>query len=190
MTIRNCISVLAIFCISQAVLAADAPTILHGPMLGAVSEHTALIWVRTTMPADVTCALFENVTKSEQLIQQVRTTVASDNTCIIKFDALKKEAEYQYVVRVGTSERRGTFTTLGPSLSFKGIKMVYGGCYNHGSNKMEPGTSVFQEMASRNGDLILFLGDFPYTARGAKDELRKGSQKLREVIGFQKLTSS
>jgi len=55
---------------------------------------------------------------------------------------------------------------------------------------MKPGTSIFTEMASRKADLILFLGDFPYTARGGREEVRKGSQKLREVIGFGQLTSS
>jgi|GEM_PF-5642726 hypothetical protein len=30
---------------------------------------------------------------------------------------------------------------------------------------MKPGTSIFTEMASRKADLVLFLGDFPYTAK-------------------------
>jgi alkaline phosphatase D len=190
MTIRNYIFVLASLCISQAVLAKDAPDISHGPMLGAVSEHAARIWLRTTVPADVTCALSEVGGTSDQLTQKVRTTRASDNTCIITLDKLKKETEYRYVVRVGKSEQQGTFSTLGPSLSQKEIRIVYGYGYNHGQNKMKPGTSVFKEMASRKANLVLFLGDFPYTARGAKDEVRKGNRKLRDVIGFRQLTSS
>jgi hypothetical protein len=55
---------------------------------------------------------------------------------------------------------------------------------------MKPGTSIFTEMASRKADLILFLGDFPYTARGGREEVRKGSRKLREVAGFAQLTAS
>jgi alkaline phosphatase D len=120
----------------------------------------------------------------------VRTTSASDNTCIINFDSLKEETEYKYAVHVGESENRGSFTTQGPSLTKNGIRLVYGSCYDHKDNKMKPGTSIFQEMAARNADLILFLGDFPYTIRGAKDEVREGHRKLREVIGFRRLTSS
>jgi alkaline phosphatase D len=190
MTIRNCKFVLAILCISQAVFANDAPSISHGPMLGAVSEHTARIWVRITVPTDVTCNLSEVGAKSRQRTQKVRATLASDNTCIITFDKLKKETEYQYVISVGKSEHRATFTTLGPSLTEKSIRIVYGYGYNHGENKMKPGTSVFKKMAERKANLVLFLGDFPYTARGAKDEVRKGNRNLREVIGFSQLTSS
>ena len=182
--------ILAALFVSQTVLADDAPDISHGPMLGAVSEHATNIWVRTTMPADVTCTLFEVGATLEPLTQKVHTTLASDNTCVLTFDKLKKETKYEYVARVGKSERQGTFTTMGPSLTSKGIKIVYGSCYDHKDNKMKPGTSIFQEMVSRKADLILFLGDFPYTARGAREELRKGSQKLRKVTGFQQLTSS
>jgi alkaline phosphatase D len=190
MTIRNCISVLAIFCFSQSALANDAPDVSHGPMLGAVSEHAARIWVRTTEPADVTCALSEVGGTAEPLTKKVRTALVSDNTSIITFDELKKETEYQYVVRVGKAEHNATFTTLGPSLVKKGIRIVYGYGYNHGENSMKPGTSVFTDMASRKANLVIFLGDFPYTARGARDEVRSGNRKLREVIGFRELTSS
>lgn len=190
MTIRYCIFVLAISCISQAAFAEDTPDVSHGPMLGAVSEHTARIWLRTSEPAEVTCVLSEIGNTSEPLTQKVCTTLASDNTCIIKYDKLKKETEYKYVVRVGKSERQGSFKTLGPSLAQKGVRIVYGYGYMHRQNKRKPGTSIFQEMASRKADLIIFLGDFPYTARGAKDELRTGNRKLREVIGFRQLTSS
>jgi alkaline phosphatase D len=190
MTIRNYISVLAILCLSQAVFADDTSDVSHGPMLGAVSEHAARMWVRTTAPADVTCALFEVGATAEPLTQKVRTALASDNTCIITFDELKKETEYRYVVRVGKAEHRATFTTLGPSLTEKGIRIVYGYGYNHKENKMKPDTSVFKEMASRKANLTLFLGDFPYTAKGAKDEVREGHRKLRDVIGFTQLTAS
>lgn len=159
-------------------------------MLGAVSEHTANIWVRTTMPADVTCTLSEVDTTSGQLTQEVHTTSESDNTCTIRFDKLKKETKYRYVVRVGKSKHQATFITLGSSLTEKGIRIAYGYGYNHKQNEMKPGTSVFMEMASRKANLILFLGDFPYTARGAKKEIRSGNRKIRDIVGFRHLTSS
>ena len=168
----------------------SAQNISHGPMLGDVSEHTARIWVRTTVPADVTCDLFKVGSKRGQRTQKIRTQLASDNTCIIKFDKLKKETEYQYVVRVGKSEYRATFTTLGPSLTQKGVRIVYGYGYNHSENRMKPGTSIFQEMKARKANLNLFLGDFPYTKTGAKEEVRIGHKELRDVIGFRQLTAA
>jgi alkaline phosphatase D len=190
MIIRNLTFVLAIFCISQSASANDSPSISHGPMLGAVSEHTTNIWIRTSEPADVTCTLSEVDASLKPLTQKVHTTLESDNTCIIKFDKLKKETKYQYVVRVGKSEHQATFSTLGSSLSQKGIKIVYGYGYNHKENKMKSGTSVFTEMNSRKANLTLFLGDFPYTQKGAKGEIRKGNRALRNITGFRQLTSS
>ena len=174
----------------EKVVSTDTPNISHGPMLGDVSEHAVRIWVRTTVPADVSCDLFELGTTSGQLTQKVRTKLASDNTCIIKFDKLKKETEYRYVVRVGKSEHEATFNTLGPTLTQNSIRIVYGYGYMPGDNKMQPGTSIFQEMATRDANLILFLGDFPYTAKGAKNEVREGHKELRDIIGFTQLTSS
>ena len=190
MMIRNCIFVVAILFVAPAVIADEMSGISHGPMLGGVSEHSARIWLRTTEPADVTCIVSEAGADSESLTQSVRTALASDNTCIITFDKLKKNTEYRYVVRVGEAEHKATFTTLGPTLAEKSIRIVFGGCYHSDDNKMQPGTSIFKEMASRKADLVLFLGDFPYTKRGARDEIRKGHRILRDVIGFRELTSS
>ena len=184
------IFVFAILCFAQTVFAVDTPKVSHGPMLGAVSEHTASIWIRTTLPADVICILSEVEASSKQLTQKVQTRLESDNTYTIRFDKLKKETEYRYTVRVGTSEQQATFTTLGPSLTKKGVRLVYGYGYSPSQNKMRSGTSIFAEMASRKADLILFLGDFPYTAKGAKEEIRSGNRTIRDVVGFRHLTSS
>lgn len=181
---------LALTCISQTVFASDAIRISHGPMLGAVSENSAKVWLRTSAPGDVSCTLFEVAKPSEHIVKKIQSNSAADNTATIKFDKLKQETQYKYVLRVGKSERHGSFKTLGPSLSEKSIRLVYGSCYDHKDNKMKADTSIFTEMATRKGDLIIFLGDFPYTARGAKGELRAGNKKLREVIGFTELTSS
>jgi len=91
---------------------------------------------------------------------------------------------------VGQSEYSASFTTPGPSLIQEGVRVVYGYGYEPGENEMDPGTSIFQEMEGRKANLTLFLGDFPYTASGAKDEVREGHRELRDIIGFGQLTSS
>lgn len=135
-------------------------------MLGSVTEKSAKLWLRTTRPAEVTCVLYEVGVESKKITLKVRTQVAADNTCFINFTELKKESKYKYSVRVGEQKFQASFSTLGPSLKQKSIRLIYGSCYNHKDNRMEPGTSVFSEMASRKGDLNIFLGDFPYTKRG------------------------
>jgi alkaline phosphatase D len=159
-------------------------------MLGAVSGKSARIWVRTTAPAEVVCALTEVNAKAEQVTQKARTGPESDNTCTITFGKLKKETRYRYEVRVGKSKTAATFMTPGPSLAGKSFRLVYGYGYSHSQNRMKPGKSVFTEMLLRKPDLNMFLGDFPYTVAGRKKEVRDGHKKLRSVTGFRELTAS
>ena len=175
---------------TMPVFAGDTPKISHGPMLGAVSEHAASIWVRTTIPADVTCTLREINTTAGKLTKKVHTTSESDNTCIIRFDKLKKGKKYRYTIHVGTSKQQATFTTLHPLLKRKSTKLVFGYGYQPKEDKMKSGTSIFMDMAKRKPDLTIFLGDFPYTRAGRKNEIRTGNKELRSIVGFRQLTSS
>ena len=159
-------------------------------MLGAVSESSAAIWLRTSMPGDVTITVSRVTPQSEPLTHRLKTNSEADNTYIARFTDLKPNTIYRYVALAGKSKYEGRFTTLGPSLKNKPVRMVYGYGYNHGQNRMKEGTSIFMEMASRKADLILFLGDFPYTARGSRKEIRSGNKKIRDVVGFTQLTSS
>ena len=159
-------------------------------MLGAVSETAAAIWFRTTMPGDATVTLSRITPPSQRRSQRITTVATSDNAGIVKFDNLRQNTRYRYAVLAGESRFEGDLTTLGPSLKNRAVRMVYGYGYNHGQNRMRPGTSVFMEMASRKADLVLFLGDFPYTAAGTQEQVRSGNKKLRTVVGFRELTSS
>ncbi len=170
--------------------AEEALEVSHGPMLGAVSENSAAIWLRTRVPGDVTITVSSRSPQQEPRLQKVTTAAEADNTTIARFNDLNPNTSYRYVVLAGKSTHEGTFTTLGSSLKDEPVRMVYGYGYNHGDNGMKSGTSIFSEMASRKADLILFLGDFPYTAKGAKEEIRIGNKKIRDVVGFTQLTSS
>jgi len=182
--------VLCALFLSNTTFAGEALKISHGPMLGAVSENSAAIWLRTTVPTNVTITLSKITSPSELLTQRLKTAADSDNTCIARFGNLKPNTKYRYVVHVGKSKQQAIFTTPSPLLKKKGVRVVYGYGYQPSQDKMKPGTSIFMEMASRKADLILFLGDFPYTAKGSRKEIRSGNKKIRDVVGFTQLTSS
>jgi alkaline phosphatase D len=190
MSTRQFAAFFVLFQFITGYLAGNTPEISHGPMLGSVSSHSARLWVRTTKPSDVIVTIYDIENPSDKTITEVRTNSESDHICKVYFDELKKETKYNYVVRVGESEFKSNFTTLDDSLSSRKVRLVYGSCYSHADNRIKPDHSVFSEMASRNADLVIFLGDFPYTKKGAKNELRSGHKKLREVPGFKQLTSS
>ena len=182
--------VLCTLLLTTTTYAEEALEISHGPMLGAVSENSAAIWLRTRVPGDVTITVSSSTPQPEQLLQKVKTTAESDNTYIARFNNLNPNTRYRYVALAGKSKYEGRFTTLGPSRKSTAVRMVYGYGYNHGQNKMKAGTSVFMEMASRRADLILFLGDFPYTSSGSRGGIRNGNKRIRDVVGFTQLTSS
>lgn len=170
--------------------AQEALTISHGPMLGTVSEKSATVWVRTNVPGEVSVRLSEIRPFAKELIQRARTAEKSDNTGLFRFRDLKPDTQYRYIAEADESWYEGRFTTMGPSLKNRALRVVYGYGYKHADNRMKPGRSIFMEMASRKADLVLFLGDFPYTRAGTKEEVREGSRKLRSVPGFRQLTAS
>ena len=164
--------------------------ISHGPMLGPVSVDSVAIWVRTTTSGTVVFSIFDAASKEPVTSQEFETTADLDYTCIARFNGLEEDTQYRYVVRAGESTFEGTFTTQGPSLDQRPVRLVYGYGYKPGQETVEAGTSIFQKMAERNGDLVLFLGDFPYTATGARTQVEDGHKELRSIIGFRELTSS
>ncbi|MCK5469096.1 MAG: hypothetical protein KAI99_11310, partial [Cyclobacteriaceae bacterium] len=64
------------------------PELSHGPLLGAVSENSAAIWIRTTMPAEVVFTLSEVGKSSQKRTKNISTSAQTDNTCIARFHEL------------------------------------------------------------------------------------------------------
>jgi alkaline phosphatase D len=159
-------------------------------MLGAVSEKSAAVWVRTNVPGGVSVSLSEIRPFEKEMLKRKETAAKSDNTALFRFHDLKPDTRYRYIAEAGMSGYEGRFTTPGPSLKKRPLRVVYGYGYKHAENTMKPGRSVFMDMASRNADLVLFIGDFPYTRTGSKEEVREGNKKLRSVPGFRQLTAS
>lgn len=68
--------------------------ILHGPMVGSVTDRSASIWVRTSHPAVV------GVRSGEHQSAQVSATEASDLTAVITLEGLEPATRYDYEVVV------------------------------------------------------------------------------------------
>ncbi len=45
-------------------------------------------------------------------------------------------------------------------------------------------------MYRQNADAVFFLGDFPYTISGSREQIQNGHKELRSIIGFTDLTAS
>ena len=106
------------------------------------------------LPGDITFTLTDAASQTKQFIQQLKSTTKSDNTCIARFHKLKPDTRYRYTVSAGSTKCTYKFTTSGPSIEMKIIRIVYGYGYMPGENQMSPGTSVFTKMYRQNADEI------------------------------------
>lgn len=171
--------------------AAPDPTISHGPMLGAVSDESAALWLRTSVPAAVSIVCrAADADHHEPHVAETRTTPDHDNTAIVRVGGLEPDTRYRYEVRVGGSHVTGGFHTTAPSWRDRSIRLVFGSCYKDRYNRMPAGQSVFTAMTRRRPDCVVFLGDFPYTDQGRREEIAAGHRELRGLPGFRDLTAS
>ena len=170
-------------------LGSSAPAesfITHGPMLGAVSENTAAIWFRTRQPGAVRVNLGTHGKVAASLT--LETKAENDNTAVARFNDLKPNTKYTYTIVHGeTSVSSGTFTTLGPALRDRVVRMEYGYGFFPAQTALV-NDSIFLHMAQRKPDFVVFIGDFPYTSAGARAEIWEKHKVIRSDFGFPILT--
>ncbi len=71
--------------------------LIHGPMIGATTDTTALVWLRTASKSDVRIKAYQgDKTASESEI--VKTSSVTDYTAVLKLNGLKPSTEYRYEV--------------------------------------------------------------------------------------------
>ena len=164
-----------------------APTagLSHAPMLGAVSETAAAIWLRTSVPCDVRVVL--TASGKEAKSRALRTASVTDNTAVVRFQGLTPETAYTYTIHPDPAAPvRGVFSTFGPSQRQRVVRLGYGYGYNPGQRMKRD--SIFAIMAKREPDFVLFIGDFPYTAQGKRLEIWAQNKVIRGNEDFALLT--
>lgn len=162
----------------------------HGPLLSSVTDSSSAIWIRTEIPGKVNFIISDFSDHKIQWKKNIYTKENTDNTFIARISGLKPDAKYRYEIIAGGTKYENSFNTTGPSLFDRKVRIVYGYGYQPKEDEMPPGISIFSKMQERNADAVLFLGDFPYTAEGSKNQIRIGNKELREITGFKELTAT
>ncbi len=150
-------------------LAAEHSPLIHGPMLGDVTDSGARFWLRTAGAAKVRVELMEIVYGGEpKKIKSptVRTIAENDFTAVITVKGLEPNSYYAYDVvggLIGADERafseslRG-FRTFPPAGTGGWFSVVFGG----GAGYTPKHERMWSTIAGRDPLALLMLGDNVY----------------------------
>lgn len=138
--------------------------LVHGPMLGAMTDTSARVWVRTVSETPVRVAASTSPTMTDPVISQpVMSKAEDDYTAVVPIAGLKPDTPYFYSVLLG-SERREIraehqkFRTYPVAHQNNQFQIVFGGCAGY-----VPFNERVWDMVHRFEPLaLLTLGDNVY----------------------------
>lgn len=131
------------------------PLLIHGPMVGAVTDSGASFWVRTARPAEVQIKIGDRVS------EVVKTTPHSDFTAVAKFDVLDPATKYQYQVLIDgkpVPAENTTFTTFPKTGQGGKFAVAFGG----GAGYVPQWEYMWDTIGKSQPAALLMLGDNVY----------------------------
>jgi alkaline phosphatase D len=144
-------------------IAADSTGLIHGPLLGAVTESRARFWVRTAGPAEVTVrASTTGHFTTADVTGSTRTLAAADNTGVIELTGLTPGTRYRYQVLVNGREvprsQEWQFRTFPGAETDSEVRIAFGGCAKY----FPDNERMWDTIRLRRPDALLLLGDNVY----------------------------
>jgi alkaline phosphatase D len=147
----------------RAYLAKHPVDLIHGPMLGNVTDRSACVWVRSAKESAVTLRVFADAER-RQLLHTARATIdpRRDYTGVVCATGLNPATEYRYEVQLDggtvTDAARGAFRTVPTPGQRSKFRIAFGGCagYTPWHERMWDTIRAEQPAA------MLFLGDNVY----------------------------
>ena len=141
----------------QEELARRDVRLIHGPMIGSVTEGSARFWVRTAGESDV-----QVVVSPDLQSERVRTTAATDYTAIAEVRGLEPFSVHEYSVLVD-----GVSATLPGPASFRtfpepGAPAKFSVGFGGGAGYVPAQERMWDEIRSHAPLAFLFLGDNVY----------------------------
>jgi alkaline phosphatase D len=186
-TLRTLVPLLALLLAPVAL--AQTPTVTGGPMVGATSDTSATIWLRTDGPCEVTVSLSAVAGGGAVNITE-RTDADADSTATFTFAALQPATEYEYHARIGRERvEGGRFRTM-PAAGTGKVTIAFGSCVNMARQAEQP---IFDVIAAARPSAFVFLGDNSYFTNDDCKEAATMWARVREQRqnpGLRKLLAS
>ena len=163
-------------------LACATARFTHGASIGELSSTEALLWTRTSGPADLKVVLSEEGTLHTAVFSG-RSEESADYTARVELSGLKPRTAYSYEIRISGSGEEvvtGRFRTAPAESDRAAVRFVFGGDIA-GQNVCRDaiqGFPVFQAMDERNPDFFVGLGDLIYADTPCLAVGRHGNQQV------------
>jgi len=135
--------------------------LLHGPMLGDVTDTAASIWLRTAGASPIVILVREAASRAIVLEAFGRTSPETDFTAVVRLKGLKPGAGYRYEVLVdGRSQKAENtrFRTTAVVGQSGKTRIVFGG----GAGYVPKWERMWDTILKRKPDALLMLGDNVY----------------------------
>ena len=164
--------------------------LLHGPMLGCVTDSSAKFWVRTANEVPVQILINAGGTRSSAITSPVvRTTKEKDYTAVLEVKGLKSDTRYYYTLLVdgNIQPRRWVFSTFPASGSASRFRVGFGG----GAGFTPQHERMWDTIATFNLPAFLFLGDNVYIDHPTKQAIKQYCYYRRQSrIEYRDFTAS
>jgi alkaline phosphatase D len=128
--------------------------LVHGPMLGSVTDTAAAFWVRTREPSEVTVVVGGQRASA-------RTNAESDFTTVIRIDGLQAATTYDYEVLVDGS-RVNIGNTNFSTFPSKASPQPFAVCFGGGAGYIPEWESMWDTIRGFDPVAFLTLGDNVY----------------------------
>ena len=137
--------------------------LLHGPMLGCVTDHSARFWLRTYDEVDVEVVLSKSK-DFNQLIKSdiVKVRAMDDYTALIDVDDLEPATKYYYDILIfGKSELGPDFPSM-QTYPLPGTASVFSVGFGGGAGYVPDSERIWDVISSHKPAAFLFMGDNVY----------------------------
>ena len=151
----------------QQIAAEQTNGLIHGPMLGCVTDQEASVWFRTSEAAPVIIRVFacdQQGQRTEEIVCKAKgnTDPQLDFTTTIKLSKLKPDTLYAYDLQIAEQKavqkpqfQFKTLPTIGSPTRFK---IAFGG----GAGYTPENERIWDTIAERKPDALFLLGDNVY----------------------------
>ncbi len=147
--------------------------LLHGPMLGCVTDQGAKFWVRTLAEVPITVVVSTSAERTAPIRSaEVSTRRAHDFTAVASIDGLQADTRYTYDVLLSGKSTLGpdlpSFRTLPPSGKPARFEVGFGG----GAGYTPQHERMWNTIAAHKLPAFLFLGDNVYIDNPTRPDMQ------------------